>query len=354
MKCFKNEHFAFLRRRQRRRRRWQRCWRSFGILVDFPKILYLFLVLGQHLPNDNRDDVVVVVFLCSLSIAPGFLFSSFRRYFLFFVGSFWYLSSRFTFCFMPLFPLSIISLCVLFFLSYSLLCVHCVFYYDYIKKKFCFGRCRFATHTYTMVMMLASTISANEAKFRIQIINVFLSVGRVVQLNPCAWFTMRNTEFYGASALYRVDISPFFFVFLNCFLAVFRFVCDDDDEADCWHNVVAADDNGGGDGGLQLKCQALLFHETLNFSSLDHALPAIILLFLARFEKFFILVFILMVFFFSSLLLFLQCKSNDSSGFTVRIMINRWIWGKRAFVLLEFPYSVLTWKSICERNQFTQ
>lgn len=45
-----------------------------------------------------------------------------------------------------------------------------------------------------MVMMLASSVSANEAQFRIQIINVFLSVGRVVQLNPCAWFTMRYTR----------------------------------------------------------------------------------------------------------------------------------------------------------------
>lgn len=45
-----------------------------------------------------------------------------------------------------------------------------------------------------MVMMLASSVSANEAQFRIQIINVFLSVGRVVQLNPCAWFTMRHTR----------------------------------------------------------------------------------------------------------------------------------------------------------------
>lgn len=193
-------------------------------------------------------------------------------------------------------------------------------------------------------MMLASRISANEAKFRIQIINVFLSVGRVVQLNPCAWFTMRHTGFYGASALHSRGCFALLFCLVsrNCFLAVCRFVCCDD-EADRWHNVVAGDDNGGGDGGLQLKCQALLFHKTLKkFFPRSRASRNYFMILGKIREVFFLSRFLfgLVYFFCLSLLLFLRCESNDSSGFTVRIMIYRRIWCECAFVLLEFPCSV--------------
>lgn len=90
-----------------------------------------------------------------------------------------------------------------------------------------------------MVMMLASSVSANEAQFRIQIINVFLSVGRVVQLNPCAWFTMRHTRnglLWDALTTYRGGEREISGVLLLS--ALFFFCCSRTDNDDIRLTVV--------------------------------------------------------------------------------------------------------------------
>lgn len=113
-----------------------------GALLDFWSICRKFYIYFWYLANTYRMIIVMMSWLLFFFVLFFYccwtLVLLLSAKFSFFLALFWYLFNRFTLCFMPLsLYLYLLFLCVFFSLSFSLLFVHCVFYYDYIKKKIC-------------------------------------------------------------------------------------------------------------------------------------------------------------------------------------------------------------------------